>query len=510
MSTIADTQPSGREAAEAAPVPPERAIPLPVRLTYGFGSVAVAVKNAAFGYVLLYYNQVLGVPATIVSTAISLTLLIDAIVDPLIGRWSDMTRSRLGRRHPFIFAAAVPTALFFALIWFPPTGLSDLQMGIWLFVVAALTRASISAYEIASTAMAPELTSDYTQRTKLFSMRFWFGYAGTFAFVAFSLSIFFAPTPEFPVGQLNPSGYSKFAVAGSLLILCAILVCGFGTRGQIAHMRQADSKGPRLRLRDHMREMLHAFRNRGFLAIFGFGVCKFTAIGLAAATSIYFSTYVFGLMAREIAILAIDALVSATLAAPLAPIFSRLMGKRNTALIMSLVGIVIVTAPLWLTYFGMFFLPGDALLMPALFVLAAIGGAFIAISLINTTSMLADVVEDHAARSGRHQSGVFFAASGFMQQCSSGLGVFIAGLVLAASGFPGKIDPADVTQAMRESLLGHYLPAVVGLWAVGSLFLLFYNIDAGRHQRNLARLRERAAEAREEEERHGGVKAVTS
>ena len=166
------------------------------RLSYGFGAVANGVKNAAFStYLLLFYNQVLGVPASIVSTAIALTLLVDAVADPFIGRWSDMTRSRIGRRHPFILGSALPTAVFFILAWFPPAGLTDIQMGVWVFAIAALTRTSISAFEISSSAMNPELTDDYAERTKLFGLRYWFGYVGTFGFTAFSLAVFFVATP---------------------------------------------------------------------------------------------------------------------------------------------------------------------------------------------------------------------------------------------------------------------------------------------------------------------------
>lgn len=474
----------------------EAAIPLGAQLSYGCGSIAAAVKNAAFGYLLIYYNQVVGVPAAIVSTAIALTLVVDAIVDPFIGRWSDMTRSRLGRRHPFIFGAAVPTALFFTLVWFPPEGLSHLQMGFWVFAMAALARASISAYEIPSTAMAPELTTDYTQRTRLFSLRFWFGYAGTFAFIAASLSIFFAATPEYPVGQLNPDGYSRFAIAGAIVILLAILVCGFGTKRLIPQMRQADPVTNPLRTLDHVREMAAAFSHRGFLSIFGFGVLKFTAIGMAGATALYFNTYIFGLGAKQIAVLSLEALVAATIASPVAPILSRRFGKRRTAMIAASTGIVMAVLPLALNYFDAFLAPGHPMLVPTLFLLGTISNALIAISLINTSSMLADVVEDHAVSTGRHQSGVFFSASGFMQQCSAGLGVFVAGMVLTFSGFPEKVDPDNVTRAMEQSLLLHYVPTVLLLWGVGCTILLFYNIDASRHRQNIATLRARAAKAR--------------
>lgn len=474
------------------------------RLSYGFGAVANGVKNAAFStYLLLFYNQVLGVPAAIVSGAIALTLLVDAVADPFIGRWSDLTRSRIGRRHPFILGSALPTAFFFVLAWFPPAGLTDMQMGIWIFAIASLTRMSISAFEIPSSAMNPELTEDYSDRTKLFSLRYWFGYVGTFGFAAFSLAVFFVATPEFERGQLNPEGYVKFAWLGGALIFVAILVCGFGTLSRVPYLRQRDGAGEGATPPSHFKEMFEAFRNRGFLAIFGFGVLKYTAIGLYSATTLYFLTYVFKLQAGQLALLTFDSLVAATVAAPLAPKFSAWMGKRKTSMIMAIGGITLGLSPLVLTYLDLFFPPGHPLLVPTLFVIGAVYGAMIAVSLINTSSMLADVVEDHAVRTGQHTAGVFFAASSFMQQCSTGLGILVAGIVLELSQFPTQVAVSDVTTAMEKSLLIHYIPASAGLWIVGALILLFYPITEAKHLENLERLRSREAQAREQVIRDG-------
>ena len=473
-----------------------RRIPATVQLSYGFGAVATGVKNAAFSaYLLLFYNQVVGIPAAIVSVAIALTLLVDAVADPVIGRWSDSTRSRWGRRHPFIIGSAIPTAFFFMLTWFPPAGLTDVQTGIWIFALASLTRISISMFEIPSSAMNPEMTSDYAQRTRLFSLRYWFGYVGSYGFLAFSLAVFFVATQEIPRGQLNPAGYERFAFAGGLLIFAAILVCGFGTRSQIAHMRQAPVGGPKSGALGHLREMGSAFGNRGFLAIFGFGVFKFTAIGLYSASTLYFYTYVFDLGAGQIALLTFDSLVAASIAAPLAPRFSKWLGKRTTSMVMAIAGISLGISPLALTWLGLFLPVGHPLLVPVLFAIGACYGAMIAVSLINTSSMLADVVEDHAVRSGKHAAGVFFAAASFMQQCSTGFGIFAAGLVVSSAGIPEKADPDAVTYAMEQSLLAHYIPASLGLWTIGTLFLLFYPITEARHRENVARIK--AVEAAE-------------
>lgn len=492
-------------AAQAASAPAAAPrLGLATRVSYGAGAMANGIKGAAFSsYLMLYFNQVIGVPAGIVGTALACTLLVDAVVDPLLGRWADVTRSRWGRRHPFMYAAAIPTTIFFFLTWFPPQGLSHVQLGFWIFAFAAATRASISAFEINASAMAPEMTDVYNERTRLFSLRYWFGYAGVYGFTAFSLAFIFIESPEHPRGQLNPESYVNFAALGAILIFLAILICAAGTHNRIPYLRQADGdgSGAKLRLRDHLSEMFAAFRNRAFLAIFGFGVFKYTAIGLYSATTLYFSTFLFKLDTTQLALLTLDSFVAATIAAPLAPVLSNWLGKRTSSMVFAVAGVAMGLSPLLLSLNGLFFEPGDPLLVPVLFAVGAIYGAMVAVSLINTASMLADVVEDSAVETGRHTAGTFFAASSFMQQCSNALGIFVAGQVLAWSEFPAQADPATIPRSVVDSLLTHYIPTSISLWTIGALILLFYPITRARHERNVEILRAREAEAREQQQR---------
>jgi len=479
-------------ATAAVTAPP---IGIGTRISYGIGAVAAGVKGGAFTtFLLFYYNQVVGIPASIVSTAIALTLLVDAVCDPFIGRWSDVTRTRWGRRHPFMYGSIIPTALFFALAWFPPAGLGDFGTGVWIFVTAALTRMSISAFEIAGNALAPELTDDYRERTRLFSLRYWFSYAGSYGFSAISLATFFAATPRYPRGQLNPAGYPAFALTGAAVIVIVMLVCALSTHRRIRWLGQDSGQRPG-GLTTHVREMFGAFTNRGFLAIFGFGVFKFTAIGLYSGATLYFGTYLWKLSRGQLALLTLSGLAAATVAAPLAPVASHRLGKRTSAMVFAILGVALGLSPLLLALNGVFLHPGDPRLMPALFAIDVIYGAMVAISLINTSAMLADVVEDSAVRTGRRDAGTLFAASSFMSQCSAALGVMALGVILTLSDFPQKPTPGSVTDAMVANLTIHYIPAVMALWTIGAIILCFYPITRARHERNLEILRARAAEA---------------
>ena len=79
----------------------ERRLGTASKLFYGFGSVAFGVKDNGFSYMLLlFYNQVIGLPATLVGLALMISLVFDAVIDPMIGQFSDNLRTRWGRRHP--------------------------------------------------------------------------------------------------------------------------------------------------------------------------------------------------------------------------------------------------------------------------------------------------------------------------------------------------------------------------------------------------------------------------
>ena len=119
----------------------------------------------------------------------------------------------------------------------------------------------------------------------------------------------------------------------------------------------------------------------------------------------------------------------------------------------------------------------------------------IAMSLINTSSMLADVVEDSAVETGRHSAGTFFAASSFMQQCATALGTGFAGIILTLAAFPVKANPNTIDPTAVANLVAYYVPTTFLLWIVGAAILSFYPIDQLRHERNLAALRARDAEA---------------
>ena len=129
-------------------IPPVRRLPAPTMLAYGSGAIAYGVKDLSFStFLLLFYNQVIGLPAAEVGFAIMCALLLDAFIDPAIGFLSDRTRGRWGRRHPWMYASALPVAIGWLLLWNPPEwGQGALLL--YVFGSALLVRVALSMFEI--------------------------------------------------------------------------------------------------------------------------------------------------------------------------------------------------------------------------------------------------------------------------------------------------------------------------------------------------------------------------
>lgn len=342
---------------------------------YGIGSMAYGVKDVAFRvYLLWFYNYVIGAPAALVSLAILVALVVDALSDPIVGQISDGLRTKWGRRHPLMYASAVPAALSFYLLWHPPAGLEGWSLFLYLALLSSLVRSFITLYEIPSSALAPELSTNYDDRTAIASYRYFFGYLGGIGMSVLALWIWLAPTEAYPIGQLNPEGYLTFGLVGSLLMITTVLISTAGTHHRIKYLRRLpppERRGPA----ETLGLMVRTFGSKPFLAILGFGVLKYTAIGLASALALYFGTLFWGFNSRELALMAADPLVGALLALVFAPLISRKLGKRNAALVLSVVAVVFGVAPFVLRLTGLFFENGDPLLLPVLFSILSVYSA---------------------------------------------------------------------------------------------------------------------------------------
>jgi len=462
---------------------------LRTKLLYGFGSVAYGVKDNGFSFLLLlYYNQVLGLPERWVGAGIMLALVLDAVSDPIVGYASDHLHSRWGRRHPFMYASAVPVMIAYFLLWNPPAGLSPPQLFAYFVVIAVLVRTFITFYEIPSSALAAELTDQYDERTSLLGFRFFFGWWGGLTMAVLAFAVFLQPDAAHPVGVLNPAGYHRYGIAASLLMAFSILVSTLGTHAAIPHLREPPVRRSR-GLAVTLGEMRETLSNRSFLAIFGAGIFSAMGAGIIAALNIYLNTFFWELDSNQISLLVVGNFVSAALALPLASRLSGLYGgKKSAAVRAGIAAGLLGPAPIVLRLLDLFPSNHTPSLVPTLLVVNTTVVTFIIASSILVASMVADVVEDSELSTGRRSEGLFFAANSFVQKSVSGVGVFASSLMLAAIGFPRDAKPGGVDPSVVRELGMVYVPLIAGLYTCALAFLLSYRISRTAHQANLERL----------------------
>ncbi|MBL4827136.1 MAG: MFS transporter [Spongiibacteraceae bacterium] len=472
---------------EAAKTPPLSTF---VKMLYGLGSVAYGIKDIAFRtYLLIYYNQIIGAPAALVSAAIMTALVVDAISDPIVGQFSDNLKTRWGRRHPLMYASAIPAAASFLMLWMPPQGLSNTALFIYLVAVSSLVRTFITFYEIPSSALAPELTSHYDERTTIASYRYFFAYVGGLGMSFMALYVFLRPTEQYPVGQLNPEGYLTFGLVGAIIMFCSVLISSVGTHHRIPFLKKPIAKP--LGFRATLRHMKESFSERSFLSILGFGVLKYTAIGMTAALTLYFGTFFWELGSKQLALLALDGVLGACIAFVLAPMVSRKYGKRNSAFGLAVIAVLVAVSPFVLRFAGVFVENGSVFLLPTLFCLQAVFATCGIASATLVHAMIGDVIDQSSLKTGRSAEGLFYAANSFMQKCVSGLGVLVAGLLISFVGLPQGVKPGEVDPVVIMNLAEVYVPMVVLLYVIGASFLYFYQIDRTSHEDNLEKLRGR-------------------
>jgi Na+/melibiose symporter-like transporter len=458
------------------------------KLYYGVGAVAYGIKDNGFAYLLLiYYNQVLGLPQNLAGTAIFIALLVDAVTDPLVGSASDNLNSRWGRRHPFMYASALPVAVCFYFLWSPPQDLSTTALFSYFLVMAILVRVTITFYEIPSSALVAELTDDYHQRTVFLSLRHFFGWWGGLTLAVLSYAVLLVPEEGYPVGVLNPNGYERYGLVSSILMFCAITLSAAGTHKYIPQLRKPPQRQypP---VSELLRQTVDTMVEPSFRALFVSALFAALAAGLSASMSIYINTFYWELDNEQIAVITSTLFGSALVAMFLAPAISRLLGKKPAAITIGMLSALLAPMPVALRSLGLFPDNGTSELFYSLMVYQFLEVALIITTAILVDSMIADVVEQSELRTGRRSEGVFFAARNFIRKSVSGVGVLTATTLLTVIDFPQEAQPGAVDPGTIDRLGLAYAPTVFVLYMLAIIAIFAYRISQEIHESNVRKL----------------------
>ncbi len=461
-------------------------IPLPTRLAFGAGAVAYGIKDNGFSvFLLIFYNQVIGLSANLVGLAVMIALIIDAFIDPVIGHLSDRTNSRWGRRHPWLYASLLPVGLSWFLLWHPPQW-SETELFFYLIGVAILVRSAIALNEVPSIAMLPELTQDYHERTNVIRYRFLFGWAGGLFVLWLAYAVFLAPTAEQPAGLLRREGYNAYALTGTIMMVLAVLIAALGTHRRLA--RRPEKLPPRQPLLAELRAIKGTLSNKAFLTLIGAGIFAYANQGLSFATSTYMQSYVWEFPGWAFSAWPVVLLVGVVFAFVVTPPISRKLGKKRAAALTAGIAVSIGMAPYALRLLGLFPPNGDPLTLPLFLGLNVMAVGFGICPMMLAGSMLADVVEDSELKTGHREEGLFFAGNLFMQKCVTGIGTFAAGSLISAVGFPPNAVPGQVDAAIIERLMLIFLLLTLFFVSISIFIFLRFPLGEADHLERLQRL----------------------
>jgi GPH family glycoside/pentoside/hexuronide:cation symporter len=480
----------------AALKPTRLALPtMRTKVGYGLGSVAMGVSVVGLSGAMLqiYLNQVVGLPALLVGTLIMVSLMVDAVVDPLIGYWSDRTRTRWGRRHPFMYVAAVPAGIFYYLLWNAPSGLSMTKMAAFSVTMLIAARIALSLYSIPSDALTPELTPSYDGRTTLISYRWFFGTLGGGAIVLLLNEVLLRPSASGAGGILDREGYGQFGLLASVIIVAAILACAIGTHDRIPDLPAASPR--RVDIARTLEELRITLTNRSLVALLLGGVLGGVGGGVSLGLSIYMYTHLWGLDPAQIGLVVPMGYLGSIIAVFIAPALASHFGKKTAMIGLFSASVLTAGGPIFLRVVGLMVPNSSPWLLPILVVDAMVGATFAVVGYILVGSMMSDVVEDVAVKTGVRSEGLLFATNGLLTKFTGGIGAFLAGLILTVVHFPPHAVRGTVSAALMRHLSLIYLPVTVFFSIVSIAVLGLYRIDRRTHERNLETLRGASAVA---------------
>ncbi len=476
------------------------ALAFTTKLSYGVGQAAEGLKNGAFGiFLLFYYNHVLGLSGTLAGLALGIALVFDAVTDPLVGSLSDNWRSRLGRRHPFMYTAIIPLAISFYFLLAPPA-LSETGLFFWLLTFAVLARGAMTLYYVPHVALGAELSSNFEERTNIVGYRQFFGTFGGLLAVVIGFGAFFASTPEFPQGQFNAAAYAPYALTLSVLMSLAIFASAWGTRGQIPRLQQPRGQaqsvsafGALLRM---VRESIEALGNRSFRWMF-FGILVvFLMVGVDGALNLYMNTFFWELRSSDLLYFYIAGPVGVMIGATFAGKLNHWFDKKPSVVWGTAWWSACQIVPVLLRMLDWFPDNGTSTLVVTLVVIKFVQGVGVVQALVTFGSMVADMADEHELKHGKHQEGIFFAAASFANKCTTGVGNIVAGVALDLIAWPRGAhiqSAADVPQETIFQLGLIYGPVVAGFSVVCVWCYGHYHLTRGRHEEIMAALAARRA-----------------
>ncbi|NOX50310.1 MAG: MFS transporter [Gammaproteobacteria bacterium] len=473
-------------------------VPVPTRtkVYFGMGAMAEHIALYSFGFfIMLYYNQVLGLPATLAGLGPTLALIVDAITDPLMGSYSDRFRSaKWGRRHPFMLIAPIPVVASFYFVFNPPADLGTTGLFIWLIVFSILVRSAMTLYFVPHLAFGGEMSKDYHERSSIMAFNNIGTYLGSAGSHFFSLKFIFIATAGYSSGLLVPEAYHEFSVIASVIIFFALYACAWFTKDRIPTLSQPNDDVAPFNFKDFFGDIGKVLRNRNYVYLLLGLLFLSITLGMRAAFNNYMNIYFWEFDTSLIANLVFASIIGYALGFMFTPKLHRIFDKRNI-IVWSCIAYAFGDAvPVCLRLLGYYPENGDPWVFPGVLFFHVIGSAGLSVINISVMSALADIADENEVRFGQRQEGMLYSARTFFSKADRALGTFIAGVALDVISFPTKAVPGEVDADVIFKLGVIDSPVTIVPALVGACLYAGYRLNKKTHDGIRKKLDERQAE----------------
>ena len=454
---------------------------------FGAGAGGEAASMWIFNALgMIFYQQILGLPAGLAGTALAIAIFADAITDPLIGAISDRFRSKWGRRHPFLLIAPIPLAMCIFLIFHPPAFVleSHTLLFIWLCVFTILQRTFQTFYVVPHLAMGAELSTDYLERTRIMAFNNLFTlYGGTLMHVVAWFVVFgFIFVDQ--GGQLYRPAYTWTALTACVIVLVSIFACAFGTKDQIPLLKRNQIDDDRkVSLGAFYSDIWMVMQNRNYLyLLLGLFFLSLT-IGTHETLAIYMGTFFWELTPQQIGFLILNNILGVHVGFFLAARLHHRFDKRWT-IALSAIGLsVFWSMTVNLALLGLAPANSSWALVAFIIFFGTFSSFFGAVLNISVMSALADIADEHELKTGLRLEGIFYSARAFFAKAMNAIGHVVAGLalqyyvMLPPNSVPGDVAPDII---FRLGIVDGPLAMIGGI--IAGVVYLGYRIDKSVHE----------------------------
>lgn len=454
----------------------EDIVPFGQKIAFGAGNLTNQLLPAALGVFMFFLVVGFGMSPYKAGILAAIPRFIDAILDPIMGYISDNTRSKWGRRKPYIFGGAIIVGITFILMWqlkIPENGNNhETYNFIYFLVMSVIFYLGYTVFAAPLIGLGYEMTPDYNERTRLMAMS---QIMGQIAWMIAPWFWFLISRPElFPNA---PTGVRQLSIwVGILCLIMGVMPALF-----CKEIDQANLHGQtKLSFRDILTNLKHFFQdikktvtNKPFLRLCGATFFVFNGFQIVAQFAFFIIIFYLYKGDQQAAgqwpawFGTVSALATAILVIPIITYMSTKMGKRNAFIISTLISIVGYSLKWW----G--FHPGNPWLMflPIPLMSFGIGGLFTLMM-----SMTADVCDYDELKNGMpRKEALFGAVYWWMVKLGTSLALFLSGVILSSVGFDQNAQAQSGTTITALRLADIIVPSVAGILAIAMMW--GYNIS---------------------------------